>query len=64
MTLLHSKEVASNVLTDDLSFAESMNSYFSSEFTSKSFTSFLVFNKVVDSSDRPLFATKLKFHIF
>ena len=46
MTLLHFKQ---SVPTDDLSIAESMNSYLSSVFTSESFTSFPVFNKVVGS---------------
>ena len=46
--LIALKEV-NNILTDDLSFAESMNSYLSSVFTSESFTSFPVFNKVVGS---------------
>lgn len=36
-------------LMDDLSIAESMNSYFSAVFTSESFTNFPVFNNVVNS---------------
>ena len=43
-------KVGSSTLTDDLDIAESMNSYFSSVFTSECFTNFPGFSKVVDSN--------------
>ena len=41
-------------LTDDLSIAENMNSYFSTVFTSESFTNFPVFKNVVNSRLSPI----------